>query len=314
MVSYLVLSAIVAAFIYAAFERFWARPHEGRFEPHAWVDLEEPEARGVLVRQPTTNPLRVAIAPVISPERSLGKYRGFVIYLANALGRGPVFLRRRSYAEVNDLVRLGACELAFVCTYSYVLGQRQFGMKLLVVPQIGGVTWYRSYIVVPRDSEARSLLDLEEKRFGSADIMSTSGWLYPMVWLHSRNRNPERFFSDHLLTGSHDRSVAAVAEGMVDGAAVDSLVYDQLMAEGSDIARRTKVIQQSPQFGTPPLVVPQDLDPALRTRLVDVLLTMHERDDGKEILTTLGIDRFVVPDANLYDSVRALAGSWESRR
>ena len=38
--------------------------------------------------------LRIAIAPVISPEKSLETYRDFVDYLGRKLDRTPIFIRR----------------------------------------------------------------------------------------------------------------------------------------------------------------------------------------------------------------------------
>ncbi|MHC4340935.1 MAG: PhnD/SsuA/transferrin family substrate-binding protein, partial [Planctomycetota bacterium] len=114
-------------------------------------------------------------------------------------------------------------------------------------------------------------------------------------------------------TGSHDRSILAVVDGDVDGAAVDSLVYEHMATEGSAVRTKTKVILKSPPFGMPPLVVPPDLDPVLENRLRDVLLTMHESEAGKRALDKLGVTRFRIPPEGLYQSVRQAAAAMERR-
>ncbi|MBI3911913.1 MAG: PhnD/SsuA/transferrin family substrate-binding protein [Armatimonadetes bacterium] len=58
--------------------------------------------------------LRVAVAPVISPKETLASYSDLVDYLGKRLGRPSVLLQGSSYAEVNELVRYGKCDLAFV--------------------------------------------------------------------------------------------------------------------------------------------------------------------------------------------------------
>ncbi len=284
--------------------------------PQAWVDLDERPP----VLSPTGTPvtdgrsrLRVAVAPVISPEKSLETYRGLVEYLARALGREALFLPGRSYAQVNELVRNEKCDLAFVCTYAFVRGERDFGMQLLVAPQVEGSITYRSYVVVPRGSQVRSLLDLEKRSFASTDLMSTSGWLYPATWLAARGRDPERFFSRHLVTGGHDRAITAVALGLVDGAAVDSLVYHHMLREDPKLVARVRVIDESPPFGMPPLVVPGGIDPELRRSLERELLGMDRTPAGRAVLDSLNIDRFVVPGSGLYDSVRVMVDQWEGR-
>ncbi len=264
-----------------------------------------PSSAGLNATVPAA-PLRVAVAPVISPEASLGLYRGLVDYLSDALGREGILLLRSSYSETNALVRLRQCDVAFVCTNAFVQGERDFGMQAIVVPVVGGVTVYRSFLIVPSQSHAASLLDLRGSRFGSGDLLSTTGWLYPAQLLRRQGLDPGRFFSEHVVTGSHDRSVRATARGLVDGAAVDSLVYEHLADAEPDLAARTKVIAKSPEFGMPPMVVHPDIAPKLRTRIVDAMTQMHLDPGGKAVLTSLRIDRFVVPKPESWDAVRKL--------
>jgi len=61
-------------------------------------------------------PLRVAVAAVISPEGTVDSYRPLLNYLGTKLGRPIELVQRRTYAEVNDLIRDGKVDLAFVCT------------------------------------------------------------------------------------------------------------------------------------------------------------------------------------------------------
>ena len=171
--------------------------------------------------------------PIVSPEKSLEMYQGLIEYMAEKLGRKPVSLYRPTYSETNDLVRYQRCDIAIVCTYPFIRGEREFGMQALVVPRIKGETTYQSFIVVPQSSPAKSLLDLRGKRFASADIISTTGWLFPAMTLMERGRIPITFFGEHVLTGSHDKSIQAVIDGFVDGAAVHGIVFDQMIAENS---------------------------------------------------------------------------------
>jgi phosphonate transport system substrate-binding protein len=185
-------------------------------------------------------------------------------------------------------------------------------MELLACPQVNGVTTYHSLIIVPRSSPAVSLLDLKNGRFASADLMSNSGWLFPAMWLRSQEIEAAEFFEDHFISGSHDRSVRAVASGLVDGAAVDHIVYEQMAREDPDLAEATKIIMKSPPFGIPPFVCHPGLDRDLRGELQDILLKMNRDSEGSVILSDLGIDRFVIPVSELYDGVRESVVEWEA--
>ncbi|GFP21561.1 phosphonate transport system substrate-binding protein, partial [Candidatus Hakubella thermalkaliphila] len=110
-------------------------------------------------------------------------------------------------------------------------------------------------------------------------------------------------------TYSHDNSMKAVAAKLVDGAAVDSLVYDYALARGFQYIARTKIIWKSPPYGAPPIVVHPRLNSELKTQLRDVFLTMDQDEEGRRILQDLMIDRFVVIDDAAYDSIREMIAS-----
>jgi len=303
--------------IYCFVELFDKNPIGSRYSPTRQVNLEESdENRDKEVSTDTfpQTPLRVAVAPVISPEKSLKFYQGFLDYLGEALGEKTVLLQRQSYAEVNNLIRHGGCDIAFICAYPFVQGERDFGLEALVIPQINGKITYRSFIIVPRQSTAASLLDLRGKRFASSDFFSNSGWLFPAVWLLQKGMSPEDFFAEHVVTGSHDRSVMAVATGYIDGAAVHSVVYEQMVLDNPSIMEKTRIIMKSPSFGMPPVVAKPKMDPVLKERVLNVLLGMHTTPEGKEKLAALGFERFLVPDIRIYDSVRKAAALWEMNR
>ena len=106
----------------------------------------------------------------------------------------------------------------------------------------------------------------------------------------------------------------AVAAGDVDAAAVDSLVYQQMTGEDPSIAERIKVVQRSPPFGMPPVVVPAPLAPELKNGIRRVLLQMHQDPEGQSVLDSLGIECFVQADDQIYDSVREAAQALERNR
>jgi len=258
-------------------------------------------------------PLRVAIAAILSPQSTRRSYADLVAYLGKKMGRKGQMLQGQTYAEVNELLKTGQADLAFVCTGAYVIGKRDFGMELLVVPQVGGETVYYSYIIVPADSPAKSLADLRGKVFAFTDPMSNSGHFAALYMLKQMGETPGHFFRKTIFTYSHDKSIQAVAEKLVDGAAVDSLVYKYLLELEPAYREKVKIIQTSPPYGMPPVVVHPHLNPEIKAQLREILLDMHKDEEGKAILEKLHIDRFVPADDSAYDSVRQMleaVGQW----
>lgn len=251
-------------------------------------------------------PLRIAVAAMISPEETLNVYQELMDYIAAKLGRPVEMKQRRTYQEVNDMLGTGKLDAAILCSGTYVHAKRQYGVELLAVPVINGSPTYRSYIIVPQSSTAASLEELHRKRFAFTDPLSTSGYLYPVYYLVSRGRQPATFFAKTLFTYSHDNSIEAVGEGVVDGAAVDSLIYDYLQGTNPSLVARTRIIHRSPLFGAQPIAVPRGLDRATKGALRDLFLGMDQDPKARGILRKLGVDRFIPGDDRLYDSIRKM--------
>ena len=256
--------------------------------------------------RPDSSRLRFAVAPVLSPQATLENYTALASYLGERLGKPVELVLGKSYAEINALVRSGDVALALVCSGAYVLGRREFGMEALAVPVVNGEKTYRSYLVVPSGSPITSWEDLRQKTFAFTDPLSNSGRLVPLYVLLQMGETPERFFKNFIFTYSHDKSIEAVTGGLVDAAAVDSLVYDYLVSRTPSIAANTRVVWRSPPYGINPVVVHPAMPPELRQQLETILTGMAQDDEGRKVLKGLEVDAFVRPDAGAYDLIEAM--------
>ncbi len=251
---------------------------------------------------PGGRPLRVAVAAIVSPEGTLNSYRSLLAYLGHLLGRGVELVQRRTYWEVNDMISRGEVDLAFVCTGAYLQQGREHIMSILVVPQIHGRTTYKASVIVAADSRIKSFDDLKGKVFAFTDPLSNTGYLFPMDLVEKRDETVETFFKRTIFTYSHDRSIQAVVDGVVDGASVDNIVYENTIRKRPRIASLTRVIEQSREFGMPPVVVPKGIDKGEMKRLRAIFLNMDKDPEGRAVLNRLGMDRFVLPLSTLYEA------------
>lgn len=252
------------------------------------------------------DPVRMAVAAVLSPEGNVDSYAGLARYLGDRLGRPVEIVQRRTYAEVNDLVAGGLVDLAFVCTSAYIAGSERGEMELLVVPEVGAERVYHSAIIVPFDSRVGTFEDLKGAVFAFTDPMSNTGRVYPTHLVMQLGHAPESFFTSVFFTYSHDKAIEAVAQGIADGAAVDDLVLTQAFSLDAGLSSRVRVIHRSPPFGIPPIVVPSQSAPEFREELRALLLDLDTDPAGHAILDRLGIDRFVIGDDRDYDSAREM--------
>lgn len=254
-------------------------------------------------------PLRIGMGAMITPKDGYVYYQRLQHYIEKKLGMPVQLVDRENYDEMNGLLESGGVDAAFVCAGPYVEGQAKFGMELLAMPLVKGKPLYYSYIIVPRDSPAKSLRELRGKVFAFTDPKSNSGKLVPTYMLARMKQTPESFFSRVEFTYGHDLSIRAVADKLVDGAAVDSLIWEYAALKNPELTGRTRIIEKSDPYGIPPVVVRPGMNLELKKRLKEILLSAAQDPEGKEILTGMMIDSFVAGDDRNYDTIRSM-NSW----
>jgi len=250
------------------------------------------------------SPLRFGVTPVL-PDGRARFLNGWSGWLAAQLGRPVAFVERSRYREIVDLLLRGQIDLAWICGYPYV--QHRAKLTLLAVPRFRGQTLYQSYLIVAADGAAQSLTDLEGGLFAWADPDSNSGYLYPRYRIFKAGKDPDAFFRRTFFTWGHPRSITAVAEGLVDGAAVDSYVWETLALRHPELTSATRIIERSPQFGFPPLVAGPALAPADQEPIRRVLAAQGEDTVGRALLADIDLDGFRVEAPDLYLDVARMA-------
>jgi phosphonate transport system substrate-binding protein len=271
------------------------------------VDFSQTVSAARPGQSPSPRPaLRVGVAAMISPRETFNLYRELADYVSRGVGKELQFVQRKTYSEINELLEKGEMEVALLCSGPYATAKARMGVEPLAVPVIHGSQFYHSFLIVGRDSPYQRLEDLRGRSFAFTDPHSNTGKLVPTFWLAERGERPESFFSQIIYTYSHDNSILAVARGLVDGAAVDGLVWEYYQEKRPALAARTKIIKKSEPYGNPPLVASRSLSEAERQQVRQVLLTMHQSPQGRKILEELLIERFVPLQEEWYDAIRRM--------
>lgn len=250
--------------------------------------------------------INICVGSMITPKEGYAYYKALLDYIGDRLEMKVNFIEKESYAEVNSLLEEDKIDVAFVCGGPYIDGHDKFGLQLLAAPQVAGETVYYSYIIVRKDSNINKFEESRGKTFCFVDPISNSGKIYPTYLLKQMNETPETFFREYMYSYAHDTSIRAVAEGIVDAAAVDSLIWNYMEKNNSPFTKLTRIIKVSAAYGIPPVVVRPTKAPDFKDKLKKVLLDMHLDEQGKEILKKMEIDKFVEIDDSNYDSIRKI--------
>jgi phosphonate transport system substrate-binding protein len=256
--------------------------------------------------------LRVAshLAPSVQPL-----YEVVASLLAERLGREPRFEVADSYercaADLDDV--------CFVCSVPYLLFSSlgRIRMEVLAAPQLTGARYggrpvYFSDVVVPTASSTRSLRDLRGGRWAFNEPFSHSGYLVVCHELVSMGAGAG-FFGEMVEAGFHVEALRLVADGAVDGAAIDSQVLAIELRDHPELAARVRVVGTiGPSTIQPVVASATRLSAEERSALRDRLLTLHHDPRAQPALERALVDRFVPVDEASYDDIRMMFGRVEA--
>jgi phosphonate transport system substrate-binding protein len=254
--------------------------------------------------QASQRPIRIGVVSMITPVGTVEYYQEIIDYISEKIGQPVEMQYRKTYDEMDRLLEQGEVDAAFICSAPYIEDKRQFGAELLVAPQVDGSPFYRSFIIVHQDSDIQSFDELRGRSFAFTDPKSNSGRLYPDYLLARRGDRTEDFFEKYIYSYSHNKSVELVAKKEVDGAAVESLIYEYMQKKKSPYVQQTRIVDQSQYFGSPPLVSTMKTSTFIKEKITEIMLNMHKDSRGSEILATMSIEKFVRGNDSNYDSVR----------
>ena len=257
---------------------------------------------------------RFAIASMISAEETWVTYKKLIDYVASHIGDEASMVLRPSYSDVRILLEEKKVDIALVCTGTYIICSRAATIELIAVPEFKNDLKYRCLFVVNKKSTINDIADLQDRSFAFTDPESNTGCIVPSWLVRKQGKEPKAYFSRIIYTGSHDRSLHAVAKGLVDGAGVDSLVFYSFIETHPEMKEFLRVIWESEPFGPPPVVVPTGLSENMKEQLRKIFLAMSQDVQGREILDGIGIERFRAPQPNEYSSAYDIWDTVQSRK
>lgn len=246
------------------------------------------------------------IASMVSVEETWMEYKKLIDYVASHIGDEASMVLRPSYSDVRILLDEKKVDIAFVCTGTYITCSRSATIELIATPEFKNDLKYRCLFVVNTNSMINDITDLQDRSFAFTDPESNTGCIVPSWVVRKQGKEPKAYFSKIIYTGSHDRSLHAVAKGLVDGAGVDSLVFYSFVETHPEMKEFLRVIWESEPFGAPPIVVPIGLAESMKEQLREIFLSMSQDAQGREILDGIGIERFRIPQPDEYNSAHKI--------
>jgi len=198
--------------------------------------------------------------------------------------------------HVHDLWRDPNLLFGQACGYP-LIADDSLALQVIALPiyEVPGSTssdaTHASVLVARANDGRRSLADYRDTRAAINDPQSNTGMNLFRATL-APIAETSVFFASVVQTGSHRASVAAVAAGDADIAAIDTVTYATLMRHEPDLTALLKVVARSPASPTLPFVTSAitsiETIAALRFALQQVMAD-HCLADDRAVLGLAGI-------------------------
>lgn len=257
---------------------------------------------------------RVAVFPPDDAAAAALRYESLRTQLQKALGMPVKIIYSSDYSGVIEALRTKKVELGEFGPLSYVLAKREADAEPCAAP-VGktGDGVYHAVFLVKSDSPYHSLKDLKGKRIALVDPASTSGSLMPHYYVRQETgMDLEDYFGKPNVTyaGTHPAAILALSQGTVDVCGVEWKLDQMMMDKGQIPQGSVRIIWTSPDLPPSPWCYRNDLNPALKEKIKQCLLGMHDVQYDKYAR----VDHFREVATSEYDLVEKLVDELKVKR
>ena len=243
----------------------------------------------------TVNPeiSSVAIGILTSDNKVIAQYQALADYLNKYSGVQWYIVPVKDAGSFIEQIENHKIKSAFVGSApGYRIIKNNLGFPV-ARGEKNGISTYDAYVIAKKDSGIESMEDLRNKRFAYVDINMTSGYLFPAYLLRSLGHDPDNFFRAASFLKTTPDVVDSVISGNFDGGAVKSLDFNALIEKDPEVQNKINVISRGGSYPNNTFMLSVDFDDQTATKIQNLLLNMNDSEEGRPILETMNIDRFI---------------------
>lgn len=230
-------------------------------------------------------------------------------WLAHELGMRVEFVRDGAWDEREARLDAGTIDLGWVCGAPYVLKRdRGIPLAVLAAPVMRASQYrdrpvYFSNVIVRAESPYQTFEQLRGTRWVYNEPNSYSGYHVVRDYLARRGWDGD-FFGEVTASGAHARSVEMILDNSADASAIDSTVLELLCETEPPLSDRIRIIESLGPGPMPPFVAGAHLAANLRARISSIMIEMHNRPRGRELLDKARMRRLARVTDSDYDMIR----------
>jgi phosphonate transport system substrate-binding protein len=178
------------------------------------------------------------------------------------------------------------------------------GWNSIAVPILDQSPTPQFSFIVNENSPFYQLKDLGGKSIGVSEAESvgesaTASYLSSIV-----HKKPEEFFNRIVYFHDDDDAIASIERELLDCGVVNKYNLNRTFKQDPSLKTKIRIIAETDPYALPPVICSKKLHPQIVHGIQNVLLSMENDAEGKNLLQILNIDGFTAPEREWFKKAR----------
>lgn len=190
-------------------------------------------------------------------------------------------------------------DVGFLPPDAYVLAHKQYHDKAILQAERFGlkepndqatkglVNYYRSQILVRKDSGIKSIKDLKGKKIAVQDATSTSGWIFPAVELQEHGINVNKDGIKTVQVKGYDQGVLSVYNKNTDAAFVFQGARNLVKKDVPNIMSQVVPIYTTDKIPNDTITVRGDMNAKWQKKIAEAFKAIAKTKQGHAIISSV---------------------------
>lgn len=245
--------------------------------------------------------------PFTTPQIIKENYAPILESIAQKVGKVAKIIIVSDYDSLGRSLLNGTIDVGWFSPFAYVATKSKGNITPMVTTVVNNNSSYNGYIIARKDKLFTSLDSLQGKRFAFVDKQSASGYVYPRAMLLDAGKQPERFFSETVFLGSHNRVIEAVLDGTVDAGATYSEAMEAARSKGL-LTQDLVILAQSESIPKDAIAARPGFDEKLLADIKSTFVATNDKTSEQILLMKkIGLNGFIETQDEVYDIIRKVA-------
>ena len=251
----------------------------------------------------------IGVHPLHNPQRLNDVFGPLAALLTEKIKDAEFSIEAsRNYAAYDEKLYSGKFEFALPNPYQTLLSLKY---NYRVFGKMGDDFNFRGIIIVRKDSQIKTVLDLKNKSVSFPAPTALAATMMPQYYLYEKGLDINKDI-DIKYVGSQESSIMNVFVGNTVAGATWPPPWLALSKERPELLEHLEVKWETDPLLNNGFVVRKDIDPAIVDQVSKILFNLHKSDSGRSILDRMELSQFETASDETYLPVKAFLKKFKS--